>query len=79
MIRDFVVSHEAFLWSLDSEHLAAGADIKEQSELSFVNAYNQDYLKNLNDGFFAAHKPIIGVINGIAVSLTRCVNSPRLK
>jgi enoyl-CoA hydratase len=51
-----------------SDYLAAGADIKEQSELSFVNAYNQDYLKNLNDGFFAVHKPIIGVINGIAVS-----------
>jgi enoyl-CoA hydratase/carnithine racemase len=48
--------------------LTAGADIKEQSELSFVNAYNQDYLKDLNDGFFAVHKPIIGVVNGIAVS-----------
>jgi enoyl-CoA hydratase len=48
--------------------LTAGADIKEQSELSFVDAYNQDYLQDLNNGFFAVHKPIIGVIDGVAVS-----------
>ncbi|KAG1761054.1 ClpP/crotonase-like domain-containing protein [Suillus occidentalis] len=51
----------------DKKGFCAGADIKEQSELSFVNAYNQDYLKDLNDGFFAVHKPIIGVVNGIAL------------
>lgn len=45
----------------------AGADIKEQSELSFVDAYNQDYLQDLNNGFFAVHKPIIGVIDGVAL------------
>ncbi|KAH7924954.1 ClpP/crotonase [Leucogyrophana mollusca] len=45
----------------------AGADIKEQKELSFVRAYNTDYLKNLNDGLFAVHKPVIGVVNGYAL------------
>ncbi|KIJ61104.1 hypothetical protein HYDPIDRAFT_116359 [Hydnomerulius pinastri MD-312] len=45
----------------------AGADIKEQKELDFVGAYNTDYLKNLNDGIFAIHKPIIGAINGYAL------------
>src|ERR1700710_1730412 len=44
--------------NINTDYLAAGADIKEQSELSFVNAYNQDYLKNLNDGFLAVHKPV---------------------
>jgi enoyl-CoA hydratase/carnithine racemase len=50
--------------------LTAGADTKEseQSEPSPANAHNQDYLKNLNDGFSAFPKPIIGVIDGIAVS-----------
>jgi hypothetical protein len=33
-----------------------------------MNAYNQDYLKNLNDGFLTVHKLVVGVINGIAVS-----------
>ncbi|KAG1739599.1 ClpP/crotonase-like domain-containing protein [Suillus lakei] len=57
----------AIILTGNEKGFCAGADIKEQSELSFVNAYNQDYLKNLNDGFFAVHKPIIGVINGIAL------------
>jgi enoyl-CoA hydratase/carnithine racemase len=46
----------------------AGADIREQKELDFVRAYNTDYLKNLNDGIVAIHKPVIGAINGYAVS-----------
>ncbi|EGN97897.1 hypothetical protein SERLA73DRAFT_182681 [Serpula lacrymans var. lacrymans S7.3] len=45
----------------------AGADIKEQKELSFVQAYSADYLKNLNDGLSSIHKPVIGVINGYAL------------
>jgi enoyl-CoA hydratase len=57
----------AIILTGNEKGFCAGADIKEQSELSFVDAYNQDYLKNLNDGFFAVHKPIIGVINGIAL------------
>lgn len=47
--------------------LLAGADIKEQSELDFVNAYSSDYLKNLTDGIASTHKPIIAAINGYAV------------
>ncbi|KAH7915856.1 ClpP/crotonase-like domain-containing protein [Hygrophoropsis aurantiaca] len=45
----------------------AGADIKEQRELSFVRAYNTNYLRNLNDGLLGVHKPVIGVINGYAI------------
>ncbi|KAH7885047.1 ClpP/crotonase-like domain-containing protein [Phlebopus sp. FC_14] len=51
----------------DDRAFCAGADIKEQKELGFVGAYNTDYLKNLNDGIFAIHKPIIGAINGYAL------------
>ncbi|KAG1761053.1 ClpP/crotonase-like domain-containing protein [Suillus occidentalis] len=53
----------------NEKEFSAGADIKEseQSEPSPANAHNQDYLKNLNDGFSAFHKPIIGVIDGIAL------------
>lgn len=57
----------AIILTGNEKGFCAGADIKEQSELSFVNAYNQDYLKNLNDGLFAVHKPIVGVINGVAL------------
>ncbi|KAF9230194.1 ClpP/crotonase-like domain-containing protein [Melanogaster broomeanus] len=45
----------------------AGADIKEQKELDFIGAYNTDYLKNLNDGMAATHKPIIAAVNGYAL------------
>ncbi|KAH0832321.1 ClpP/crotonase-like domain-containing protein [Lanmaoa asiatica] len=51
----------------NSKAFCAGADIKEQSELDFVSAYNGDYLKNLNDGIASTHKPIIGAINGYAL------------
>ncbi|KAF8557558.1 enoyl-CoA hydratase carnithine racemase [Imleria badia] len=45
----------------------AGADIKEQSGLDFVSAYNSDYLRNLADGIASIHKPIIAAINGYAL------------
>ncbi|EIW81422.1 enoyl-CoA hydratase carnithine racemase [Coniophora puteana RWD-64-598 SS2] len=45
----------------------AGADIAEQKALSFTQAYNTDYLRDIVDSILAIHKPIIGVVNGYAL------------
>ncbi|KIK37826.1 hypothetical protein CY34DRAFT_809982 [Suillus luteus UH-Slu-Lm8-n1] len=59
----------AVLLTGNEKEFCVGADTKEseQSEPSPANAPKQDYLKNLNDGFLAFPKPIIGVIDGIAL------------
>jgi len=45
----------------------AGADIKELNELTFVHAYMQKFLQNLNDGMTSLRKPIIAAVNGFAL------------
>ncbi|KIJ05582.1 enoyl-CoA hydratase [Paxillus involutus ATCC 200175] len=57
----------AIVMTGNNKAFCAGADIREQKELDFVRAYNTDYLKNLNDGIVAIHKPVIGAINGYAL------------
>jgi enoyl-CoA hydratase/carnithine racemase len=47
--------------------LSAGADIKELNQLTFVKAYMDKFLQNLNDGVVAVRKPIIAAVNGYAV------------
>ena len=47
--------------------LSAGADIKELNQLTFVKAYMDKFLQNLNDGVEAVRKPIIAAVNGYAV------------
>ena len=47
--------------------LSAGADIKELKELTFVRAYMDNFLQNVNDGVVAVRKPIIAAVNGYAV------------
>jgi len=46
---------------------AAGADIKELKDLSFVRAYMGNFLQSLADGVAAIRKPIIAVVNGYAL------------
>jgi enoyl-CoA hydratase/carnithine racemase len=46
----------------------AGADIKELKELDLVNAYMGNFLQNLNSIIASLRKPLIGVVNGFAVS-----------
>ena len=47
--------------------LSAGADIKELNQLTFVRAYMDRFLQNLNDGIVAIRKPIIAAVHGFAV------------
>ena len=53
---------------METGSTTAGADIKELKELTFVNAYTTNFLKNLNDGLAAVRKPVIAAVNGYAVS-----------
>ncbi|PAV16911.1 enoyl- hydratase [Pyrrhoderma noxium] len=45
----------------------AGADIKELRSLTFVNAYMNKFLQNLNDGLSSLRKPVIAAVNGFAL------------
>ena len=47
--------------------LLAGADIQEMKQLTFVKAYTNNFLANLDNGIKAIQKPIIAAINGYAV------------
>ena len=47
--------------------LLAGADIQEMKQLTFVKAYTNNFLANLDNGIKAIRKPIIAAINGYAV------------
>ncbi|WP_170564983.1 enoyl-CoA hydratase [Ruegeria atlantica] len=46
---------------------AAGADIKEMSELSFVDVYSSNLFGDLNDRVSAIRKPIIAAVAGYAL------------
>lgn len=49
----------------------AGADIKELKNLTFVRAYMDRFLQNLNDVIANIRKPILAVVNGYAVSVPK--------
>jgi len=46
---------------------AAGADIKEMSEKTFVDMYTQNYFVDDIDGLLACRKPIIAAVSGFAL------------
>ncbi len=46
---------------------AAGADIKEMSEMSFVDVFNADLFASANDRISAIRKPIIAAVAGYAL------------
>jgi len=46
---------------------AAGADIKELKDLTFIRAYMGNFLQSLCDGVAAIRKPIIAVVQGFAL------------
>ncbi|MCG7521749.1 enoyl-CoA hydratase [Ruegeria sp. Ofav3-42] len=46
---------------------AAGADIKEMSEMSFVDVYSSNLFGSLNDRVCAIRKPIIAAVAGYAL------------
>ncbi|WP_372603377.1 enoyl-CoA hydratase [Actibacterium sp.] len=46
---------------------AAGADIKEMSEKSFVEIYSEDYFTPQMEAFMACRKPIIAAVAGYAL------------
>lgn len=46
---------------------AAGADIKEMSELSFVDVYSSNLFGDLNDRVSAIRKPVIAAVAGYAL------------
>ena len=46
---------------------AAGADIKEMSEKSFVDVYTENMFAEANARFTAIRKPIIGAVSGYAL------------
>lgn len=46
--------------------LLAGADIQEMKQLTFVKAYTNNFLADLDNGIKAIRKPIIAAINGYA-------------
>ncbi|WP_171208642.1 MULTISPECIES: enoyl-CoA hydratase [unclassified Ruegeria] len=46
---------------------AAGADIKEMSEMSFVDVFNVNLFADANDRVSAIRKPIIGAVAGYAL------------
>ena len=46
---------------------AAGADIKEMSEKSFVDVYNENLFANASDRIMAIRKPIIAAVSGYAL------------
>ena len=46
---------------------AAGADIKEMSEKSFVDMYTQNFFGDNTDGIIKTRKPIIAAVSGYAL------------
>ncbi|WP_420585328.1 enoyl-CoA hydratase [Ruegeria sp.] len=46
---------------------AAGADIKEMSELSFVDVFDGNFFGDVNDRFNAIRKPIVAAVAGYAL------------
>ena len=46
---------------------AAGADIKEMSEKSFVDVYSENLFANASDRILAIRKPIIAAVSGYAL------------
>jgi len=46
---------------------AAGADIKEMAELSFVDVFDGNFFGDVNDRFNAIRKPIIAAVGGYAL------------
>ncbi|SLN62752.1 enoyl-CoA hydratase [Ruegeria meonggei] len=46
---------------------AAGADIKQMSEMSFVDVYSQNLFGDVNDRICAIRKPIIAAVGGYAL------------
>ncbi|NRB20634.1 MAG: enoyl-CoA hydratase [Rhodobacteraceae bacterium] len=46
---------------------AAGADIKEMAELSFVDAFTSNLFADVNDRISAIRKPIIAAVSGYAL------------
>ncbi|WP_170386848.1 enoyl-CoA hydratase [Ruegeria atlantica] len=46
---------------------AAGADIKEMSEMSFVDVYSSNLFGDFNDRITAIRKPIIAAVSGYAL------------
>ena len=46
---------------------AAGADIKEMSELSFIDVANEDKFADINAAFMAFRKPVIAAVAGYAL------------
>ncbi|WP_170405720.1 enoyl-CoA hydratase [Ruegeria arenilitoris] len=46
---------------------AAGADIKEMSEMSFVDVFNANLFGDVNDRVSAIRKPIIAAVSGYAL------------
>ena len=46
---------------------AAGADIKEMSEKSFVDVFTQDFFASESDAIIATRKPIIAAVAGYAL------------
>ena len=46
---------------------AAGADIKEMSELSFVDVFGRNFFGDVNDRFTAIRKPVVAAVAGYAL------------
>ena len=46
---------------------AAGADIKEMSEMSFVDVFTTNLFAEINDRFDAVRKPVIAAVSGYAL------------
>lgn len=50
-----------------SQAFAAGADIKEMKDKSYMEAYQTDMLAHWDGGVTAIKKPIIAAVNGFAL------------
>ena len=46
---------------------AAGADIKEMSEMSFVDVFSTNLFAEINDRFDSVRKPVIAAVSGYAL------------
>lgn len=58
---------QAIVLTGNEKAFAAGADIKEMSEKTFVDMYTQNYFVDDIDGLLACRKPIIAAVSGFAL------------
>lgn len=51
----------------DEKAFAAGADVREMQNKTYIEAFHQDYFAELTTAFAASRKPIIAAVAGYAL------------